>query len=189
MAQQDGVTTSQPSSRAGNRSVAVSLRVGPGRMPAGPYPADPPKLRDGAWPVFASPARHRCWRGPTSRGRSGSGPGCSRRWIPSPVHGSILSTVGASRKPGAVQCGPAPLAKYSCAVLPLAVASGRDLSHRGRMLEFGGGSSAIGSKPWLMASVIVSPRLTSAGDALPTAGPHAMPWSAGPRTRHHCGHA
>ena len=27
---------------------------------------------------------------------------------------------------------------------------------------------------------IVSPRLTSAGDALPTAGPHAMRWSSGP---------
>src|SRR5919106_787177 len=47
------------------------------------------------------------------------------------------------------------------------------------MLEFGG---MLGD--WIEALAhgirIVSPRLTSAGDALPTAGPHAMRWSSGP---------
>jgi hypothetical protein len=58
------------------------------------------------------------------------------------------------------RCGavPPPLAKYSCAVLPLALASGRDLSHRGRMLEFGG--RILGD--WIEALAHgISDRLTS----------------------------
>jgi hypothetical protein len=57
-----------------------------------------------------------------------------------------------------VRCGPAPLAKYSCAVLPFAVASGRDLSHR--RLDAGVGGRILGD--WIEALAHgISDRLTS----------------------------
>jgi len=93
---------------------------------------------DGYLPLFMAPSSQRS-EPPGNPGRFRSESGFQVGGDCPPALGETRwSVTDRDKRTLKVRCGPAPLTKYSCALLPLAVASGRDLSHRGLDAGVGG---------------------------------------------------